>query len=123
MVSRSRTVTARSVRLSKSTVTQNGVPISSWRRERRPIGRGSAYAFAPPSRRGVAAADRAGVLVVDHPALAQGSGDLPGHRVELLVARQRQDRDLDRGQAGGEAEHGGLLGPARGGRGPPPAGG
>ena len=32
MVSRSRTVTARSVSESKSTVTQNGVPISSWRR-------------------------------------------------------------------------------------------
>jgi hypothetical protein len=31
--SRSRTVTASSSRLSKSTVTQNGVPISSWRRE------------------------------------------------------------------------------------------
>ena len=32
MVSRSRTVTAWSSRVSKSTVTQNGVPISSWRR-------------------------------------------------------------------------------------------
>jgi len=32
MVSRSRTVTARSPSESKSTVTQNGVPISSWRR-------------------------------------------------------------------------------------------
>ena len=32
MVSRSRTVTALSSRVSKSTVTQNGVPISSWRR-------------------------------------------------------------------------------------------
>ena len=30
--SRSRTVTASSVSVSKSTVTQNGVPISSWRR-------------------------------------------------------------------------------------------
>ena len=35
--SRSRTVTAWSVRDSKSTVTQNGVPISSWRRYRRPM--------------------------------------------------------------------------------------
>jgi len=32
IVSRSRTVTAWSSRVSKSTVTQNGVPISSWRR-------------------------------------------------------------------------------------------
>ncbi|MNY37311.1 hypothetical protein D3C86_1718660 [compost metagenome] len=37
MVSRSRTVTARSASESKSTVTQNGVPISSWRRYRRPM--------------------------------------------------------------------------------------
>ena len=37
MESRSRIVTAPSVTESKSTVTQNGVPISSWRRYRRPI--------------------------------------------------------------------------------------
>ena len=37
IVSRSRTVTAWSSRVSKSTVTQYGVPISSWRRYRRPI--------------------------------------------------------------------------------------
>ena len=43
MSSRSRIVTAWSVSESKSTVTQSGVPISSWRRYLRPIACVSSY--------------------------------------------------------------------------------
>ena len=45
MASRSRTVTCPSVSVSKSTVTQNGVPTSSCRRYRRPIAPASSYAL------------------------------------------------------------------------------
>src|SRR5512132_465399 len=63
----------------------------------------------------VAAADRAGVIVISGPSATKIGGQLPGHGVELLVARQGQHGHLDRGQAGVQAQHGALLGPARGG--------
>ena len=57
----------------------------------------------------VAAADRAGVVEVRVPPLAQRRGHVAGLRGQVGVARQRQHRDLDRGEPGVEPQHGALL--------------
>ncbi len=93
MVSRSRTVTARSSSESKSTVTQNGVP----------------------SRPGDGSGGRSPrVVEVDGPGAAERVGDLASERREVLVARQRQHGGLDRSQARVELEHGAHVGAALG---------
>src|SRR2546421_12009446 len=48
----------------------------------------------------VAAADALRVVVLRHEVRAQGVPDAAGGRDELLVARERQDGDLDRRQVG-----------------------
>src|SRR5262249_6224313 len=63
----------------------------------------------------VAAADRAGVVEVDVPAVAQGGGDVPGLGRQVGVAGQRQHRSLDRGEPVVEPGHGPLLRLAAGG--------
>src|ERR1700744_549328 len=61
MLSRSRTVTAWSSRVSKSTVMQYGVPISSWRRYRRPIALASSKSVFHRLRRAAARSRALGV--------------------------------------------------------------